>query len=52
MVVTGQEVITATEVTPEPEAAETPVGPIVIVEGIAVTMPGFCGTHEAQIPVK
>jgi hypothetical protein len=52
MVVTGAEVITATEEIPEPEAVETEVGPIVIVEGIAVTMAGFCGIHEAQIPVK
>jgi hypothetical protein len=50
MVVAGAEVIKVEA--PEPEAAETPLGPIVIVEGIAVTIAGFWGIHEAQIPVK
>jgi hypothetical protein len=30
----------------------TTVGTRVIVEGMAVTMPGFWGTQVAQIPVK
>lgn len=40
-----------------PPMALAPVGTMtggvrVIVDGIAVTMPGFLGTHLAQIPVK
>ena len=51
---------TALSVTTLPVAAATPegctdgatVGIRVIVEGMAVTIPGFWGTQVAQIPVK
>lgn len=38
--------------TPEAGAEGATVGTRVMVDGIAVTMPGFWGTQVAQIPVK
>lgn len=42
------------EWTAVPVTGATPVAPAprVIVAGMTVTMPGFCGTYAAQIPVK
>lgn len=37
---------------PVPVPVEEIVGSKVMVEGMAVTIPGFWGTHSAQIPVK
>lgn len=55
----GAEVMgmTAVAVTPAPETLDegaegATVGMRVMVEGMAVTMPGFWGTQVAQIPVK
>jgi hypothetical protein len=50
---TGGAEVTPAGATVLPLAAETEtVGTSVMVDGMAVTMPGFWGTQAAQMPVK